>query len=159
MRSHQTTNESQEIPGPSRTPSQPITSAPKRTRSDLESSNKPKKRNFKKEPINTKWSKEKVIKLAIKNQREQQHSNGSKKLKNKQSTPVQSFNEKAKQAALKQSLTASTRRLPSATPDTDTNRSFLISNTPTPQPPSRINGSEFILQTDHQALLTALKEN
>ena len=57
MRSHPTTNESQEIPGPSRTPSQPTTSAPKRTRSDLESSNKPKKRNFKKEPINTKWSK------------------------------------------------------------------------------------------------------
>ena len=136
MRSHPTTNESQEIPGPSRTPSQTTTSAPKKTRSDIESSNKPKKRNFKKEPINTKWSREKVIKLATKNQREQQHSKGSKKPKNKQSTPVQSFNEKAKQAALKQSLTASTRRLPSATSDTDTNRSFLIFNTPTPQPPS-----------------------
>ena len=135
MRSHSTTNESQEIPGPSRTPSQPKTSAPKKTRSDLESSNKPKKRNFKRELINTKWSKEKVIKLATKNQREQQHSKGSKKRKNKQRTPVQSFIEKAKQAALKQSLTASTRRLPSATSDTDTNRSFLIFNTPTPQPP------------------------
>ena len=133
MRSHPTTNESQEIPGSSRTPSQPTTSAPKRTRSDLESSNKPKKKNFKKEPINTKWSKEKVIKLTTKNQREQQHSKGSKKPKNKQSTPVQSFHEKANQAALKQSLTASTRRLPSATSDTDTNRSFLIFNTPTPQ--------------------------
>ena len=136
MRSHPTTNEFQEIPGPSRTQSQPITSAPKRKRSDLESSNKPKKRNLKKEPINTKWSKEKVIKLATENQREQQQSRGSKKPKDKQSTPVQSFNEKAKQAALKHSLTASTRRLPSATSDTDTNRSFLIFNTPTPQPPS-----------------------
>ena len=33
-------------------------------------------------------------------------------------------------------MTASTRRLPSTTSDTDTNRSFLIFNTPTPQPPS-----------------------
>ena len=111
MRSHPTTNQPQEIPGPSRMPSQHTTSAPKRTRSDFESSNKPKKRNFKKETTNTKWSKKKVIKLATKNQREQRHSKGSKKPKNKQSTPVQSFNEKAKQAALKQSLTASIRRL------------------------------------------------
>ena len=133
MRSHPTTNEPL---GPSRTPSQPTTSAPKRTRSDFESSNKPKKRNCKKESTHTKWSKEKVIKLATKNQREQQHSTGSKKPKNKQSTPLQSFKEKAKQAALKQSLTASTRRFSSATSDTDTNRSFLIFNTPTPQPPS-----------------------
>ena len=136
MRSHPTTNELQEAPGPSKTQSQPITSAPKRTRSHLDSRNKPKKRNLKKESANTKWSKEKVIKLATKNQREQQHSKGSKKPKNKQSTPVQSFNEKAKQAALKHSLTASTRRLHSATSDTDTNRSFLIFNTPTPHPPS-----------------------
>ena len=136
MRSLPTTNESQDTPGPSRTQSKPATSAPKRTRSDLESSNKPKKRTYKKEPINTKWSKEKVIKLSTKNQREQQHPKGSNKPKNKQSTPVQSFNEKAKQAALKHSMTASTRRLPSTTSDTDTNRSSLIFNTPTPQPPS-----------------------
>ena len=136
MRNLPTTNESQDIPGPSRTQSKPVTSAPKRTRSDLESSNKPKKRTCKKEPIKTKWSKEKVIKLATKNQREQQQPKGSKKPKNKQSTPVQSFNEKAKQAALKHSMIASTRRLPSTTSDTDTNRFFLIFNTPTPQPPS-----------------------
>ena len=66
MRTHPTTNEPQEIPGPSRMPSQQTTSAPKRTRSHFESSNKPKKRNFKKETTNTKWSKEKVLKLATK---------------------------------------------------------------------------------------------
>ena len=43
---------------------------------------------------------------------------------------------KAKQAALKHSMAASTRRLPSSNSDTDTNRSFLIFNTPIPQPPS-----------------------
>ena len=81
MRSHPTTNEPQEIPGPSRMPSQQTTSAPKRTRADFEASNKSKKRNSKKETTNTKWSKEKVIKLATKNQREQQHPKGSKKTK------------------------------------------------------------------------------
>ena len=62
-------NNCQDIPGPSRIQSRPVTSAPKRTRSDLEASNKPKKRTCKKEPIKTKWSKEKVIKLATKNQK------------------------------------------------------------------------------------------
>ena len=66
-----------------------------------------------------------------KEQKEQQqskdkHPKGGKKPKSKQSTPIRSFNEKAKQAALRQSLTASTRRLQSATSDTETNRSFLI---------------------------------
>ena len=136
MRSLPTTNDSRDTPGPSRIQNKPVTSAPKRTRSDLESSNKPKKRTCKKEPIKTKWSKEKVIKLATKNQREEQQPKGNNKPKNKQSTPVQSFNEKAKQAALKHSMTASTRRLSSTTSDTDTNRSFLIFNTPTPQPSS-----------------------
>ena len=56
--------------------------------------------------------------------------------KSKQSTPIQSFNENAKQAALRHSLSASTRRLQSATSDTETNRSFLIFNTPVPQPSS-----------------------
>ena len=136
MRNLPTTNDSQDTPGPSRTQSKPVTSAPKKTRSDLESINKPKKRTCKKEPIKTKWSKEKVIKLATKIQREQQQPKGNNKPKNKQSTPLQSFNEKAKQAALKHSMTASTRRLPSTASDTDTNRSFLIFNTPTPQPSS-----------------------
>ena len=131
-----TANDSQDIPGLSRIQSRPVTSAPKRTRSDLEASNKPKKRTCKKEPIKTKWSKEKVIKLATKNQREQQQPKRKNKPKNKQSTPLHSFNEKAKQAALKHSMAASTRRLPSSNSDTDTNRSFLIFNTPIPQPPS-----------------------
>ena len=65
-RSHPTTNEPQEIPGPSRMPSQQTTSAPKRTRADFEDINKSKKRNSKKETTNTKWSKEKIIKLARK---------------------------------------------------------------------------------------------
>ena len=136
MRNLPAANDSQDIPGPSRIQSRPVTSAPKRTRSDLEASNKPKKRTCKKEPIKTKWSKEKVIKLATKNQREQQQPKGNNKPKNKQSTPLHSFNEKAKQAALKHSMAASTRRLPSSNSDTDTNRSFLIFNTPIPQPPS-----------------------
>ena len=136
MNSLPAANNSQDIPGPSRIQKRPVTSAPKRTRSDLEASNKPKKRTCKKEPMKTKWSKEKVIKLATKNQREQQQLKGNNKPKNKQSTPLHSFNEKAKQAALKQSMAASTRRLPSSNSDTDTNRSFLIFNTPTPQPPS-----------------------
>ena len=129
-------NDSQDIPGPSRIQIRPVMSAPKRTRSELEASNKPKKRTCKKEQIKTKWSKEKVIKLATKNQREQQQPKGNNKPKNKQSTPLHSFNEKAKQAALKHSMAASTRRLPSSNSDTDTNRSFLIFNTSIPQPPS-----------------------
>ena len=133
MSSLPTTNNSRDIPGPSK---RPITSAPKRTRSDLEANIKPKKRTCKKEPMKTKWSKEKVIKLATKNQREQQQPKGNNKPRNKQSTPLHSFNEKAKQAALKQSMAASTRRLPSSNSDKDANRSFLIFNTPTPQPPS-----------------------
>ena len=80
-------------------------------------------------------------KVTTKNIKEQQqqkvkHPKGSKKPKSKQSTPFQSFNEKAKQAALRQSLSASKRRLQSATSDTDTNRSFLIFNTPISQSPS-----------------------
>ena len=137
MKSHPAINVTKEIPGPSRMPEQQATSAPKRTRSDFESSNKPKKRNYKKEITNTKWSKERVIKLATKkNKGSNNTQKEAKNRKNKQSSPVQSFNEKAKQAALRQSLTASTRRLQSATSDTDTNRSFLIFNTPTPPPPS-----------------------
>ena len=57
MRSLPTTNDSQDTPGPSRIQKKPVTTAPKRTRSDLESSNNPKKRTCKKEPIKTKWSK------------------------------------------------------------------------------------------------------
>ena len=56
--------------------------------------------------------------------------------KSKQSTPIQTFNEKAKQAALRQSLSASTSRLQSATSDKETNSSFLIFNTHVQQPPS-----------------------
>ena len=97
MRSLPTTNESQDTPGPSRTQSKPTTNAPKRTRSDLESSNKPKKRICKKEPINTKWSKEKVIKLATKNQREQQH-------------PKEAINQKTNRALQSKALTKKLNR-------------------------------------------------
>ena len=140
MGNHPTTNKSQEIPGPSRMLNPPVTSAPKKPRSEIETSSKPKRRTHKKESTNTKWSKEKLL-IATRNQKIQQkpkakHPKGGKKPKSKQSTPIQSFNEKAKQAALRQSLTASTRRLQSATSDTDTNKSFLIFNTPIPQPPS-----------------------
>ena len=142
MGSHPTTNKPQEIPGPSGMLNPPTTRAPKRPRSEIETSSQPKRRTYKKETTNTKWSKEKILKIATKKQKEQQqpkvnHPKGGKKPKSKQSTPVQSFHEKAKQAALRQSLTASTRRLQSATSDTDTNRSFLIFNTPIPQPPSK----------------------
>ena len=87
MKSHPAIYVTQEIPGPSCMPEQQATSAPKRTRSDFETSNKHKKRNYKKEITNTKWSKERVIKLATKKQREQQHSKGSKKPKEQTEHP------------------------------------------------------------------------
>ena len=74
--------------------------------------------------------------MATKNQKEQQRPNGGKKTKTKQSTPIYSFNEKAKQAALRHIMHTSTRRLKCATSDAETNRYFLIFNTTEPKPPS-----------------------
>ena len=130
MGNHPTTNKTKEIPGPSRLLNPPATSAPKRPISETKTSSKPKKRTYKKESTNRKWSKEKILKIATRNQEEQKqpkvkHPKGGKNPKSKQSTPDQSFIKNAKQAALGQSLTASTRRLESATSDTDTNRSYL----------------------------------
>ena len=52
--SHPTTNKPQEIPGPSRMINPPTTSTPKRPRSEIETSSKPKKRTYKKETAKTK---------------------------------------------------------------------------------------------------------
>ena len=134
----------QELPGPSSIPPKTIQKkAPKRPRTetapDVKTSNRPKKQTT----TSTKWSKATIRKIATKNQKEHLKSNtrfpkgdeANKGRKTKQSIPL-SFNEKAKQAAIRQSMVASARRLQSVTSDTETNRSFLIFNTPTPQPTS-----------------------
>ena len=59
-----------------------------------------------------------------------------KKTKTKQSTLIYSFNEKAKRAALRQTMDISTRRVQCATSDTETSHSFLIFKTPEPKPPT-----------------------
>ena len=52
MGSHPTTNKPQEIPGTSRILNPPTTSAPRRPRSEIETSSKPKRRIYKKETAN-----------------------------------------------------------------------------------------------------------
>ena len=91
----------------------------------------------------TRWSKDKIIQIATKNQKQQQSKvsrtpKGVTKSKAKHSTPLTSFNERAKQAAMQNSIEASSiRRRIHTTSDTDTcNRSFLIFKTPDPQPSS-----------------------
>ena len=86
------------------------------------------------------WSRDKLIQIATKNQRQQQYTTsktpkGVSKAKTKHSSPLFKFNERAKQAAILNSKeTNSTRRNIPLMSDTDTsNRSFLIFNTPDPQ--------------------------
>ena len=87
------------------------------------------------------WSRDKLIQIATKNQRQQQYTTsktpkGVRKTKTKHSTPIVNFNERAKQAAILNSKEPnSIRRNTPLLSDTDTsNRSFLIFNTPVPQP-------------------------
>ena len=89
------------------------------------------------------WSRDKLIQIATKNQRQQQYTTsktpkGVSKAKTKHSTPIVNFNERAKQAAIQNSKEPnSIRRNTPPLSDTDTsNRSFLIFNTPVPQPKS-----------------------
>ena len=89
------------------------------------------------------WSRDKLIQIATKNQRQQQYttsktSKGVSKAKTKHSTPIVNFNERAKQAAILTSNEKnSMRRNTPPMSDTDTsNRLFLIFNTPVPQPKS-----------------------
>ena len=51
-----------------------------------------------------KWSKDNLLLLATKNQKEQPRPNGGRKRKTKHRTPIYSFNEKAKQTALRQTM-------------------------------------------------------
>ena len=88
-------------------------------------------------------SRDELIQIATKNQRQQQYttsktSKGISKAKTKHSTPIVNFNERAKQAAILNSKeTNSMRRNTPPMSDTDTsNRSFLIFNTPATQPKS-----------------------
>ena len=130
----------QHQPGPSSAIQKPP-QAPKRKRAEVETKTTTNTKEAPKPA--TRWSKERVRKIATKNQRQHQKANtnitkGVKTTKGKKSehsTPL-SFNEKAKPAAIRQSMIASTRRMQSTTSDTETKRSFLIFNTPTPQPPS-----------------------
>ena len=80
----------------------------------------------------TRWSKDKIIQIATKNQKQQQSKlprtpKGVIKSKAEHSTPLTNFNERAKQAAMQNSMEASSiRRQKHTTPNTDTsNRSFL----------------------------------
>ena len=91
----------------------------------------------------TRWSKDKIIQIAFKNQKQQQSKpsrtpKGVIKSKAEHSTPLTNFNKRAKQAAMQNSLEASSiRRQKHTNSDTDTsNRSFLIFKTPDPQPSS-----------------------
>ena len=96
----------------------------------------------------TKWSKDKLVKLATKNQRRQQSlpkaPSGTTKKKNKQSTPKSNFNHKAQQAALLESanwsqvkpITSRNQAQGSQDESEISNRSFLIFNVDTPQPSS-----------------------
>ena len=109
-------------------------------------SNKDIIKQIKKNNSNTRtiWSRDKLIQIATKNQRQQQQYTTSKtpkgvsKAKTKHSTPIVNFNERAKQAAILNSKeTNSIRRSPPPMSDTDTSsRSFLIFNTPVSQPKS-----------------------
>ena len=126
--------ESNNIPGPSRKPT-----------SNKDNTKQTKKKYTVTKNSNTKtiWSRDKLIQIATKNQRQQQHTSsktpkGVSKAKTKHSTPLVNFNERAKQAAILNSKeTNPIRRNTPPLSDTDTsNRSFLIFNTPTPQPKS-----------------------
>ena len=88
-------------------------------------------------------SRDKLLQIATKNQRQQQSTipktpKGVSKAKTKHSTPLANFNERAKQAAILNSKEQiSIRRNTTPLSDTDmSNRSFLIFNTPVPQPKS-----------------------
>ena len=104
-----------------------------------------KKKHTATKNINTRtiWSRDKLIHIATKNQRQQQNKTsktpkGVSKAKTKHSTPLFNFNERAKQAAILNSKETNSmrRNLPSMS-DTDTShRSFLIFNTPDSQPKS-----------------------
>ena len=104
-----------------------------------------KKKHISTKNINTrtKRSRDKLIQIAPKNQRQQQNTTsktpkGVSKAKTKHNTPLSNFNERAQQAAILNSKETNSmrRKLPSMS-DTDTsNRSFLIFNTPDPQPKS-----------------------
>ena len=90
------------------------------------------------------WSRDKLMQIATKNQRQQQYTTsktpkGVSKAKTKHSTPIVNFNERAKQVAILNSKEPnSIRRNTPPLSDTDTsNRSFLIFNTPVPQPKSK----------------------
>ena len=89
------------------------------------------------------WSRDKLIQIATKNQRQQQNitlktPKGVSKAKTKHNTPLVNFNERAKQAAvLNSKKTNSIRRsLPSLSDTEASNRSFLIFDTTDPQPKS-----------------------
>ena len=102
--------------------------------------------------VETKWSKDKLVKLATKNQRRQQEHkphthktlNGTTKKKLKQSTPKLSFNYKAQQAALFESANLSQVQPSTSRNQTQqsqdesevSNRSFLIFNVDVPPPNS-----------------------
>ena len=121
-------------PGPSR-----------KSTSNKATTKQTKKKHTATKNSNTKtiWSRDKLIQIAKKNQRQQQYttsktSKGVSKAKTKHSTPIVNFNERATQAAILNSKeTNSMRRNTPPMSDTDTsNRSFLIFNTPDPQPKS-----------------------
>ena len=111
-----------------------------------------KKSTYNRKPkVETKWSKDKLVKLATKNQRRQQEHRpythktptGTSKKKLKQSTPKLSFNYKAQQAALLESanlsqVQPSTSRNQSqlSQDESASNRSFLIFNVDIPPPNS-----------------------
>ena len=119
---------------------------------------KPKQTTTKKTTLNRKakverkWSKEKLVKLATKNQRRQQEHKprvhktpaGTTKKKLKQSTLKLSFNHKAQQAALLESANLSQVQPSTSRNQTQqsldesevSNRSFLIFNVDVPQPNS-----------------------
>ena len=98
---------------------------------------------YNKKNVARKWSRDKLIQIATRNQRQQQSTipktpKGVSKAKTKHSTPIANFNERAKQAAILNSKEQnSIRRNTTPLSDTDmSNRSFLIFNTPVPQPKS-----------------------
>ena len=133
-----------DMPG---TPSIPTRSNANATKKDSEQkeSKQTKKKTITKKNDNTRtrWTKDKITKTATKNQKQQlskipRTPKGVIKSKAKHSTPLTNFNERVKQAAIRNSMEAcSIRRQKLTTSDTDTsNRSFLIFKTTDPQPSS-----------------------
>ena len=132
------------MPGPS---SIPTISNANATEKDSEQKNsKQTKKNTtttKNADTRTRWSSDKLNQLATKNQKQQQRTTpktpkGVSKAKTKHSTPLTNSNERAKQAAIQESMkTNPIRRKQRTTSDTDiSNRSFIIFNTPDPKPKS-----------------------